>query len=571
MPEECRRAAQGLANLYTQAQDWAEAVTVYEIGLRAVDALYQSAALLDSKASVLTETTDLYRRATYALARNGSFNQTVETIERGRARSLSEILNRDRASLVNLQDIRFDLYTQYISMVRQIRGIETKQRDRAVSQERHSITPETLMEHAATLHHQLKILIQEIREVPGYKSFLSLSTFNDVQKAAHIDCPLIYLLSTPDGSLALIVTPQDSQSIFLDGFAEEQLRQILQAWFLGYKQAQNEVTASSFKNCQPWLKTIDSVTEQIWETLMQPLTHHLKSHNFNRAILIPTGYLNLLPLHAAWTEDKTCSTGRRYAFDEIHFIYAPNAKSFTASRAITKRVQAQSILAIDNPQADLPNSEREVNAAICSFSDRTILRHYEATVAAVKAQLSAASVAHFSCHGTANLTEPLNSGLLMHDGLLTLKDIFALNLVETGGLRLAVLSACETGLQGIENADEAISLPTGLLQAGVAAVISSLWSVSDLSTMMLLTRFYDFWRTEGLEISQALRQAQQWVRDTTNGEKAAYFKDFVPTQSVSKMPASTADHLYKSLILSDPNARDFAHPFHWAAFSYTGA
>jgi CHAT domain-containing protein len=74
----------------------------------------------------------------------------------------------------------------------------------------------------------------------------------------------------------------------------------------------------------------------------------------------------------------------------------------------------------------------------------------------------------------------------MSDNLLTLRDIFALNLAEQGGLRLAILSACETGMIGTKNADEAISLPTGLLQAGVAAVIASLWAVSDLSTMLLL-------------------------------------------------------------------------------------
>jgi CHAT domain-containing protein len=63
----------------------------------------------------------------------------------------------------------------------------------------------------------------------------------------------------------------------------------------------------------------------------------------------------------------------------------------------------------------------------------------------VKAQLPKANIVHFPCHGNANLNEPLNSGLAMSDGLLTLKDIFALTLAETGDLRLAILSACETG------------------------------------------------------------------------------------------------------------------------------
>ncbi|MEM6904160.1 MAG: CHAT domain-containing protein, partial [Pseudomonadota bacterium] len=89
----------------------------------------------------------------------------------------------------------------------------------------------------------------------------------------------------------------------------------------------------------------------------------------------------------------------------------------------------------------------------------------------------------------------------------------------------------------------------GLLQAGVAGVAASLWSVADLSTMMLLTRFYDLWQKDGLAPATALCRAQQWVRDTSNGEKAAYF----------------------NLITLNPNVNDFEHPFHWAAFTYMGA
>jgi CHAT domain-containing protein len=135
--------------------------------------------------------------------------------------------------------------------------------------------------------------------------------------------------------------------------------------------------------------------------------------------------------------------------------------------------------------------------------------------------------------------------------ILTLSDLFDLKLSEgeTGGIRLALLSACATGLPGAQLPDEVISLPTGLLQAGVAGVAASLWAVADLSTMMLLTRFYDLWRKDGLEPALALRKAQKWVRDTSNGEKAAYF----------------------NLVTLDPNANDFAHPFHWAAFTYVGA
>jgi CHAT domain-containing protein len=149
---------------------------------------------------------------------------------------------------------------------------------------------------------------------------------------------------------------------------------------------------------------------------------------FDRAVLIPSGYLNLLPLHAAWTEDSTRPTGRRYALDDIHFTYAPNAQALTTARAISDRVRADSILSIDKPRNDLPNSEQEVQAAIATFPRPTVLRHHQATVDQVRSQLTNAAIAHFSCHGTTNLNQPFNSGLRMSDGIFALKDIFALNL-----------------------------------------------------------------------------------------------------------------------------------------------
>jgi CHAT domain-containing protein len=141
--------------------------------------------------------------------------------------------------------------------------------------------------------------------------------------------------------------------------------------------------------------------------------------------------------------------------------------------------------------------------------------------------------------------------------MLTLKDLLELKLAETemGGIRLAVLSACETGLVGIELADEAIGLPTGLLQAGVAGVVASLWSVSELSTTILLIRFYDLWRKEGREPAVALHHAQYWMRDTTSQQKAEYFQDTNPD-------------IFYLLILLEPD--HFSHPFYWAAFTYVG-
>nr|WP_290225481.1 CHAT domain-containing protein [Trichocoleus desertorum] len=576
LPDGCRRTARSLGNLYFGETRWKEAVSVYQIALQAAETLYQSANLLDSKAAELSETADLPRRAAYALGRSGEFQQAIEILERGRARGLSESLNRDRADLTQLQQTHPDLYQDYQTIANQLRNLESQQRNRMTSTERHSLTPGALRDSAIALRQQLDTLIQSIRQIPGYEKFLSLPTFDDVCCAVKIDCPLVYLVPTSAGSLALIVMIDNIEPVWLNHLPESKLREILYGpadnpklsrWFGAHQDFRNDAKA----NYLAWCEEIDRSTCQLWEPLMQPLIQHLKEHQFHQATLIPTGLLSFLPLHAAWIEHPTRPTGRRYALDDIHFTYAPNARSLTAARAITPRSPAESILAINNPRQDLPNSKREVEAAIATFPQSTVLKHGDATVEAVKKALVGVATVHFSCHGTANLTDPLNSGLLMSDGLLTLRDIFVLNLADQGGLRLAILSACETGLSGIKNADEAVSLPTGLLQAGVAAVIASLWSVSDLSTMLLLTKFYDLWRSEKpLPPDQALRQAQIWLRDTTNEEKIAEFKAFIPAFAGTRLSPTTAQELYNELAWEAKNERSFAHPFHWAAFTYTG-
>jgi CHAT domain-containing protein len=90
-----------------------------------------------------------------------------------------------------------------------------------------------------------------------------------------------------------------------------------------------------------------------------------------------------------------------------------------------------------------------------------------------------------------------------------------------------------------------------------------------------MERFYHLWRINGLEPPEALRQAQIWLRDTTNGEKKAYFRQFLPEfppigNLVTRMPVAVADQLYKRFALEDNEVRAFAHPYHWAAFQYVG-
>ncbi len=169
---------------------------------------------------------------------------------------------------------------------------------------------------------------------------------------------------------------------------------------------------------------------------------------------------------------------------------------------------------------------------------------------------------HFSTHGLAGWGDDESARLLLADGDLTLPEVYDLKLDRS---RLAVLSACETAVPGLKNLDEMIALPSGWMQVGVPGVVGTLWAVNDLSTAMLITRFYDLWRQEGLPLPQALRQAQRWLRDLYQDEAALAELEAMAEQMHLRMPVQQA-----KAFLSQALLRDFSHPFYWASFTFTG-
>ena len=104
-PNGCRLTSCCLGSLHFEQRNWRSALDAYITALAAAETLYQSCILLDGKAAELTKTADLPRLLAYALAQTGNLSQTIETLERGRARGLTESLDRDRANLDQLQQL----------------------------------------------------------------------------------------------------------------------------------------------------------------------------------------------------------------------------------------------------------------------------------------------------------------------------------------------------------------------------------------------------------------------------------------------------------------------------------
>jgi CHAT domain-containing protein len=179
----------------------------------------------------------------------------------------------------------------------------------------------------------------------------------------------------------------------------------------------------------------------------------------------------------------------------------------------------------------------------------------QATAEAVKAYADDVSHLHFACHGSFDVAEPNRSALHLASGALTLADV--VSKLDLRKCELVVLSACETGITDLRRApDEFIGFPAAFLQAGAAGIVSSLWPVGDLATMLLMAKFYEFAVKQGTSEPEALRRAQMWLRNVDRTE-------------LHRVGTTLGAALGPFL---DAEAKDhpFANPHHWAAFTLTG-
>ena len=91
------------------------------------------------------------------------------------------------------------------------------------------------------------------------------------------------------------------------------------------------------------------------------------------------------------------------------------------------------------------------------------------------------------------------------DGILTAYEISNMDLFRT---QLVVLSACETGLGELKNAEGVYGLQRAFRQAGVRQLIISLWKVPDQQTAELMTLFYAKLVDSG-DVYRALTETQK--------------------------------------------------------------
>jgi CHAT domain-containing protein len=106
-----------------------------------------------------------------------------------------------------------------------------------------------------------------------------------------------------------------------------------------------------------------------------------------------------------------------------------------------------------------------------------------ATALVTKERLPEASILHLACHGYQNPEQPLDSGFVMHDEMLTVAQLMSMRLPKAF---LSFLSACETAKGDANQPDQAVHLAAAMFFTGFKPIIGTMWYVQCLHYVVTL-------------------------------------------------------------------------------------
>jgi CHAT domain-containing protein len=268
-------------------------------------------------------------------------------------------------------------------------------------------------------------------------------------------------------------------------------------------------------NVELMKREVQRSMDALASVVMRPLLAWLTTQEVTSLTLIPWGLLAAFPLTAVPVKDDVPV---RYS---LPTSIAPNARSLLRNHTVN--TPRTGIYAIGDPANDLPWGEAEVHtfvklARLQGLSGQGKVQQ-QATLNWLIQALRQGQVVDIACHGVFDTQNFLQSTLLLRGAKrLLLGDIIS-HVIDIRGLRLLILSACQSGLIDVAGAvNQMRSLAVGMVQAGARAVIASLWPVHDRATYLLMVRFLQEWLPyrEYEPPAAALVRAQHWLRTVTN-------------------------------------------------------
>lgn len=246
---------------------------------------------------------------------------------------------------------------------------------------------------------------------------------------------------------------------------------------------------------------LHAATEALLRTLYAVLIAPIRSRlDASHLVIIPHDVLHTLPFHALLD-------GERFLIDDFTISYAPSASvhKLCCAKPAAWRGGA---LVMGVPDARTPFITDEVNAVASILPDAQVFLGDSATSDQLRRHGAYSRFVHIATHGVFRKDNAMFSSIRMGDGPLNVYDLYQLQL----SAELVTLSGCGTGLNVTVGGDEQVGLVRGLLYAGAAAVLLTLWDAHDRSTANFMKVFYGRVR-EGWSTSRAAQDGMWTLRE----------------------------------------------------------
>jgi CHAT domain-containing protein/Flp pilus assembly protein TadD len=317
--------------------------------------------------------------------------------------------------------------------------------------------------------------------------------------AARMQATILVYSLRPNISYLWVVTPARQQFYQLSG-SETILPQI---------QLQTKMILAS----KDLLSQPNSPGQSLYNELIKPAEGLIKKGS--RVFIVGDDALSGLNFETL----QTPGDGSHYWIEDVTITNAKSLQLLSVKQAEAPRYADRRILLMGDPVyqknefAELPNASTEIKDVASHFSSdhRTILTGAQASPVAY--QLSNAgqfSYIHFVAHGTANMTIPLDSAVILSRNRddATVYKLYARDILKQNlNADLVTVSACNGS--GVRNysGEGLVGLAWAFLRAGSHHVIGAMWEVSDVSTPLLMDHLYTE-LAKGDQPDAALRSAK---------------------------------------------------------------
>ncbi len=251
--------------------------------------------------------------------------------------------------------------------------------------------------------------------------------------------------------------------------------------------------------------------QKLYDWFIRPFKDYLDKEQVKTLVFVQDGILRIVPMAALYDKKQ-----KKFLVENYDLANTPSLK-LTAPKTLNRQEKRALILGLTKQAevdgktySELPNVQSEIDTLKKQFPENKPLINEEFNREKLNQELNKTvyPVVHIATHAQFG-TIPEDTFIVTgNNKKLTINELETSLRQINGGSRaveLLALTACQTAL-GDERA--ALGLAGVAVQAGVRSALATLWSVTDASTLKLITEFYGGLKS-GMSKAQALSTAQR--------------------------------------------------------------